>query len=417
MSSDLAIEAKGLGKAYQIFQKPEDRLKQMVWRGRRRFYEEFWAVREISFEVKKGETLGILGRNGSGKSTLLQLICGILDPTEGMVEANGRIAALLELGAGFNPEFTGRENIFLHAAILGVDKEMMASRLSKVIEFAGLGNYIDQPMKTYSSGMYARLAFAAAIHVDPAILIVDEALAVGDAGFQLKCMLRMRELQEQGVTILFVSHDTGSVVRLCNRAMVLEQGQIFSSEQDPLKCVKLYEQLTRAVTMPVLSSSLAAHIGQNYQNELQGIEETRLGSREAEYLSVHFLGEDGKERDVFTSGEDIEIRSIIYSTRPLLNVVSGFTLKNRAGIDVWGDNTVFAGCTLSLKKGLYALSYRFRLCIPSGEYFLYIGLADVSGERVELDQRWPVRRLTVVSPRSVLGFVYAPADISLQEIS
>lgn len=417
MSSDLAICVQGLGKVYQIFRKPEDRLKQMLWRGRRRFYDEFWAVRGISFEVKKGETLGILGRNGSGKSTLLQLICGILDPTEGIVKTDGRVAALLELGAGFNPAFTGRENIFLHAAILGVDKEMMASRLDKVIEFAGLGCYIDQPMKTYSSGMYARLAFAAAIHVDPAILIVDEALAVGDSGFQLKCMLRMRELKEQGVTILFVSHDTGSVVRLCDRAMVLEKGEMFSSEQDPLRCVKLYEQLTRAVVMPMLTPSLTDHVGQNYQGELQGIEETRMGSREAEYLSVHFLGEEGTERDVFCSGEEIEIRSIIYSTRSLLNVVSGYTLKNRAGVDVWGDNTIFADYALSLNKGLYALSYRFRLSIPSGDYFLYIGLADISGERVELDQRWPVRRLTVVSTRPVLGYVYAPADISLQEIT
>jgi ABC-type polysaccharide/polyol phosphate transport system ATPase subunit len=416
MSSDVAISAKNLGKAYHIFHKPEDRLKQMMWRGRRKFYDEFWAVQHISFEVRKGETLGILGRNGSGKSTLLQLICGILEPTEGMVEAQGRIAALLELGAGFNPEFTGRENIFLHAAILGVDKEVMSSRLAKVIEFAGLGAFIDQPMKTYSNGMYARLAFAAAIHVDPAILIVDEALAVGDAGFQLKCMLRMRELKEQGVTILFVSHDTGSVVRLCHRAIVLEKGHIVSNDHDPLKCVKLYEQLTRAVSFPV-HTSLSEQTGQNYQTELQGIEETRIGSREAEYRSVHFLGEDGQEREIFCSGEEIEIRSIIYSSRSVLNVVTGHTLKNRAGVDVWGDNSIFAGCALTFKKGFYALSYRFRLAIPSGEYFLYIGLADITGERVELDQRWPVRRLTVVSPRPVLGYVYAPATISLQEIT
>jgi len=342
------------------------------------------------------------------------MICGTLSPTSGSIQTNGRIAALLELGSGFNPEFTGRENVFLNASILGVEKEAMSERLDNVLNFAGLGDYIDQPMKTYSSGMYSRLAFAAAIHVDPAILIVDEALSVGDAGFQLKCMLKMRELQEQGVTILFVSHDTSSVVRICDRAMVLEQGKLLLGDQDPLKSVKLYEQLTRNIAMPAKNSITLERFSHDYRNELQGIEETRFGSGEAEYLNVQFIGDDGKERDVFKSGDEIDIGATIKSNRDFEKVVSGFTFKNRAGVDVWGDNTIFADTNLTLKKGLTKINYRFKLHLPAGEYFLYIGLADISGERSELDQRWPVRRLTVVSNRPVLGFVFAPANIVLE---
>lgn len=420
MSYDVAIKVENLSKCYHIYDQPRDRLKQFLLPPFQsiaglppiQYFREFWALRDLSFDIKKGETLGIIGRNGSGKSTLLQMICGTLNPTSGNIQTNGRIAALLELGSGFNPEFTGRENVLLNASILGLEVGEMVDRLHKVIEFSGLGDYIDQAMKTYSSGMYARLAFSAAIHVDPAILIVDEALAVGDAGFQLKCMLRMRELQEQGVTILFVSHDTGSVIRLCDQAMVLEQGHLISKDRDPLKCVKLYEQITRKVAMPEVNTrKISDTAAQDYAKELQGIAETRIGSQEAQYLNVEFLGEDGKERLVFQSGEEIQIRALVRSDRYFSQVVSGFTLKNRAGVDVWGDNTVFAGLQPELTPGLTRIVYRFRLSVAPGEYFLYVGLADISGERMELDQRWPVRRLTVISERQAVGIVHSPASI------
>ena len=441
MSSDIAIKVENLSKCYQIYDTPRDRLKQFVYPkakgliapvGRllgsrsplaarlapHNYYKEFWALKNVSFEVKKGETVGIIGRNGSGKSTLLQMICGTLTPTSGSVQTNGRIAALLELGSGFNPEFTGRENVVLNAAILGISGETVHERLDKVIEFSGLGDYIDQPVKTYSSGMFARLAFAAAIHVEPAILVIDEALAVGDAGFQLKCMLRMREMQEKGVTILFVSHDTGSVIRLCDHAIVMEQGSIISQDRDTLKCVKLYDQLTRKVAMPEMNHRLPSEVqAQAYAEELQGIQETRLGSQEASYLSVEFVGDDNTPRQVFKSGEEIQIKTTIESRRHFDKVVTGFTLKNRAGVDVWGDNNLFADVDLDLKPGISELTYRLRLHIPAGEYFLYIGLADISGERTELDQRWPVRRLTVVSERQVVGCSFCPASIELISLS
>lgn len=423
MSSDIAIKVENLSKCYQIYDQPHDRLKQfslpriqrLMGISPKNYYREFWALRDVSFEVKRGETIGIIGRNGSGKSTLLQIICGTLNSTLGSVQANGRIAALLELGSGFNPEFTGRENVYLNAAVIGLSADEIYEKIDSVIEFSGLGDYIDQPLKTYSSGMQARLAFSSAIHVEPAILVVDEALSVGDAGFQLKCMLRMREMQEKGVTILFVSHDTSSVVRLCDHAIVMEQGRIVSQSSAPLKCVKLYEQLTRKVAMPetvVPRQESEMHI-ESYVAELQGIEETRLGSQEARYLSVEFLGDDNTSRQVFKAGEELQIKAVIESTRQFEKVVTGFTLKNRAGVDVWGDNNIFAEVDLSLKPGISELNYRFKLNIPAGEYFLYIGLADISGERTELDQRWPVRRLTVVSERQCLGFAFSPASIEL----
>ena len=421
MSSEIAIKVEKLSKCYKIYAEPRDRLKQFVLPRiqrtlgitPRQYFRDFWALKEVSFEIKKGETVGIIGSNGSGKSTLLQMICGTLSPTAGNIVTNGRIAALLELGSGFNPEFTGRENIYLNAVIMGLSANEITNKIDSIIEFSGLGDAIDQHLKTYSSGMHARLAFSSAIHIEPTILIVDEALSVGDAGFQLKCMLRMREMQEMGVTILFVSHDTGAVARLCDHVIVLDKGRIVSQGSDPLQCIKLYEQLTRKISLPAqLTSEVHA---ETYEDELLGIQETRIGSQEARYLNIEFLGDDNKCRQVFKPGEELLIKASIESSRHFNKVVTGFTLKNKAGVDVWGDNNFFANVNLALQPGLSVLTYRFKLHVPAGEYFLYVGLADISGERTELDQRWPVRRLTVVSERSCLGFVFSPATIEIIE--
>jgi lipopolysaccharide transport system ATP-binding protein len=225
MSFDFAIQAKNLGKCYQIYQQPLDRLKQSFWRSKRRFYQEFWALRDVSFKIRKGETVGIIGSNGSGKSTLLQILCGTLNPTEGEVTINGRVAALLELGAGFDPEFTGRENVYMNAAIMGLSTAEIDSRYDEIAAFANIGSFIEQPVKTYSSGMYVRLAFATAINVSPDILVVDEALSVGDARFQQKCMARIRKFCRSG-TVIFVSHDMAAVIELCSRVFWIESGQI-----------------------------------------------------------------------------------------------------------------------------------------------------------------------------------------------
>lgn len=225
-TTDWAIRAQGVGKTYRLYDKPHHRLLQSLWRGRRSYYREFSALHDVSFELERGQTLGIIGRNGAGKSTLLQIICGTLHPSAGNVQVRGRIAALLELGTGFNPEFTGRENIAINAAILGLSQREIAERLDDIIAFADIGTFIDQPVKTYSSGMYVRLAFAVVVHVNPDILIVDEALAVGDALFQAKCMTRMRRMLDDGLTLLFISHDISAVKALCQRTLWLDHGQV-----------------------------------------------------------------------------------------------------------------------------------------------------------------------------------------------
>ena len=252
-NSNIAIKVENLSKAYQIYDQPNDRLKQFVLprlqraagMTPRQYYRDFWALKDVSFEVKKGETVGIIGRNGSGKSTLLQLICGTLNPTCGRIQANGRIAALLELGSGFNPEFTGRENVYMNAAVLGLRKEEVDAKFDEIEEFAGIGGFIEQPVKAYSSGMMMRLAFAVAISVAPDILIVDEALAVGDELFQRKCFSRIESIRTGGATILFVSHSGSQIVELCDHAILLDSGEkIFAGS--PKDTVGIYYKLLYA---------------------------------------------------------------------------------------------------------------------------------------------------------------------------
>jgi len=225
MSSDTAICVEGVSKSYQIYDKPHQRLLQMLVR-RRKFFREFLALRNVSFSVSRGEVVGIIGRNGSGKSTLLQAICGTLNPTSGSIETHGRIAALLELGSGFNPEFTGRENVYLNATVLGLNRDQIDARFDDIALFAGIGEFLDQQVKTYSSGMFVRLAFAVSIHVEPQILIVDEALSVGDIAFQNKCIEAIRRMVARGVTVLFVTHDLGTLQLLCSRVIWLDKGQV-----------------------------------------------------------------------------------------------------------------------------------------------------------------------------------------------
>ena len=250
MSSDSVVRLNGISKDYLIYDKPEARLKQMIFPRVRsllglapvRYYREFPAVSNVSFEVGKGETVGIIGRNGSGKSTTLEMICGTLQPSRGSIEVNGRIAALLELGSGFNPDFTGRENVYLNAAILGLSREEIDSRFEAIADFAGIGEFMEQPVKTYSSGMYVRLAFSVATNVDPDILVVDEALAVGDEAFQRKCFARIEQIKDRGGTILFVSHAPQSIIQLCDRAILMDGGEKIL-EGSPKIVVSHYQRL------------------------------------------------------------------------------------------------------------------------------------------------------------------------------
>jgi len=245
MSSNVLIKATGVCKSYHIYNQPVDRLKQILCRGKKQFYREYLALNDVSFEVKRGEVLGIVGRNGSGKSTLLQIICGTLTPSKGEVMVKGRVAALLELGAGFNPEFTGRENIYLNAVILGLSKDEINAQLEDILTFADIGEYIDQPVKTYSSGMYMRLAYSIAISIDPDVLVIDEALAVGDEAFQRKCFSRIEKIRDNGAAILFVSHSANIIVDLCSHAIFLDHGEMLLSGK-PNIVVPHYQKLAHA---------------------------------------------------------------------------------------------------------------------------------------------------------------------------
>jgi len=333
MSSECAISARALGKAYTIYHKPVDRLKQMIWRGRRTFYQEFWALRDVDFDVYRGETVGVIGRNGAGKSTLLQLVCGTLAPTEGELQAQGRVSALLELGSGFNPEFTGRENVFMNAAVLGMSDHEIRRRFDAIAGFADIGDFIDQPVRTYSSGMQARLAFAVAIHVDPDILIVDEILAVGDAAFQRKCIERFHRIRDSGCTILFVSHDPYLVKTICQRALYLSRGErlAFGPSAEVVDRYVYDLEQAEARTTPARDDDVPAPAEQPTQVHAL-----------FKFTDVRLENAAGEEIDEARCGQDIQLRArYVALTDDLPDKCSFvFNLKRHDDFYVCGATTI-----------------------------------------------------------------------------
>jgi len=412
MFSDIAIKVENLCKCYQIYDKPRDRLLQMLMRGRKKYYREFWAVKDVSFEVKKGETIGIVGRNGSGKSTLLQMICGTLNPSSGNIQTQGRIAALLELGSGFNPEFTGRENVYMNASVLGLSKEEIDERFDEIIAFADIAEFVEQPVKTYSSGMYVRLAFAVIAHVDADILVVDEALSVGDAFFTQKCMRFLRDFMKTG-TVLFVSHDTGSVISLCNHAIWLEKGRIFK-EGVPKQVCELYLEAfyeekqgkssttrLRAFkksddTLPMKDQRLEFINASNLRNDLQIFKfdpsAASFGKGGAQICEVFLLDEDECRLDWIVGGEKVTLRVIVHTYENLNAPIIGFFVKDRLGQALFGDNTFLS------TKGQYVhclegdeiqADFVFHMpLLPSGEYSITIAIANGIQEDIHVQHHW-----------------------------
>ena len=366
-SEEIAVRVANLSKCYEIYAKPPDRLKQstlprlqrLIRQPPKQYYREFWALKDISFEVKKGETVGIIGRNGSGKSTLLQLICGTLHPSAGHIQVNGRVAALLELGSGFNPEFTGRENVFMNAGVLGLSRQQTEARFDDIVAFADIGDFIDQPVKTYSSGMVVRLAFAVIAHVDADILAIDEALAVGDAFFTQKCMRFLRKFMETG-TVLFVSHDTGSVKNLCNHAIWLEKGEVlqegtpkdvcelylqafYEAQQGKSSTTKLIATKNHDTSPPLKDQRLEFINASNLRNDLQIFkfdpEAASFGKGGAQITSVEFFGKEGSPLAWVVGGEQVTLRVHAIAHEPLEAPIIGFTIKDRLGQALFGDNT------------------------------------------------------------------------------
>ncbi len=382
MSSDFAIQAGNLGKCYQIYDRPVDRLKQSFWRGGKQFYREFWALKDVFLEIKKGETVGIIGSNGSGKSTLLQIICGTLNPSEGEVTINGRVAALLELGAGFNPEFTGRENVYMNAAIMGLSTAEIDSRYDEIAEFANIGSFIEQPVKTYSSGMYVRLAFATAINVSPDILVVDEALSVGDARFQQKCMAKIRKFCQTG-TVIFVSHNTAAVTELCSRAIWIESGRIRLDGPPKLvteKYLQFMYEGDAGFEAPVIKSNVDSQRDFDTGGfTLIGDDIRQFGDRRVIIEAVHLISQ-GSHNGVVYAEQACEIAMILHAHEDIANPIVGFIVKDRLGREILGDNTLLIRKELPslLSEQRYVITFRIDAWpnLLEGEYSLTVAIAD-----------------------------------------
>jgi len=409
----LAISVRGLSKCYQIYEQPEDRLKQallprlhrLAGRAGRQYYREFWALRDVSFDVRRGETLGVIGKNGSGKSTLLQIICGTLTPTAGEVHVAGRVAALLELGSGFNPEFTGRENIHMSGAVLGLTREQVDARFDDIVAFADIGDFIGQPVKTYSSGMYVRLAFAVIAHADADILVIDEALSVGDVFFGQKCMRFLRSFQQTG-TVIFVSHDASAVVNLCDRAILLEHGSL-THEGDAKTVSEIY--LANAYALPRRDATVTkapdpveaerdprtvAIDRSTLRNDIQVFrfdpERAGFGNGAARIVSAQVSDASGQSMARIVGGETVRLTVRCVAAAQLRSAIVGFYLKDRLGQQLFGDNTYlsYAATPVAVAAGeAFEAEFEFRMPIlPRGQYSMDIAVADgTHAEHVQAD--------------------------------
>ena len=413
MFSDIAIKVENLSKCYQLYDTPRDRLKQMLMRGHKNYYHEFWALKDVSFEIQKGQTIGIIGRNGSGKSTLLQLICGTLNPTSGNIRTHGRIAALLELGSGFNPEFTGRENVYMNASVLGLNKNEIDARLDDIIAFADIGAFIDQPVKTYSSGMYVRLAFAVIAHVDADILVIDEALAVGDAFFVQKCMRFMHKFMESG-TVLFVSHDTGAVINLCQKAVWIHEGLVKGNgtpkEITELYLQRLYEEqqgvdLTRqkrnTPKQPEQAYSFPRDARQDFINQTHLRNDIELcmftpdspnfGKGGANIIDTQITDGLGHILAWVVGGEKVHLHIRCKANEDIFSPIVGFSVKDRLGQTIFGDNTylTYMDSPLHITRGDEILArFAFTMpLMPLGDYTIAIAIA--GGSQIEhVQHQW-----------------------------
>jgi lipopolysaccharide transport system ATP-binding protein len=387
------VSVQHVSKHYPLYKRPSDRLREILLFDRK-FRTDFWALRNVSFRVERGEVLSLIGPNGSGKSTILQIVSGILQPTSGRVLTDGRVAALLELGAGFNPEFSGRENVFMNGEIMGLSRSEISHAFPRIEEFAAIGEFIDRPVKEYSTGMYVRLAFSTAIHVDPEVLIVDEALAVGDAIFANRCIQKFEQLKKRGVTVLFVSHDLGLVKRLSDRAIFMLNGEI-AAEGDPKDVVNRYIGYVLEKGQPADRDEIGDGPRPSF----------RHGDGASRIESVQMLNADGEIRNSFSTGESITMSVQASFRRDVSNPVVGILIRNRLGIDVYGTNTRIEQIEFGNFCAGEALELDFTLnCnLTRQEYTLTVAIQHWDGS----SQDWldDALQFTVMDNKDVAGLV------------
>ena len=381
----LAVDVEAVSKAYRIYAHPRHRLLEALWRGRRAYHRDFWALRNVTVQIRGGSTLGIVGMNGSGKSTLLQVIAGIVQPTHGRVTVQGRVASLLELGAGFNAEFTGRENVMMQGTIMGFTPEEIRARLPAIEAFAEIGDFIDQPVKIYSSGMFVRLAFAAAIHVDPDVLLVDEALAVGDAIFQHRCIRRIKELQEQGKTIVFVSHDVGMVKALCSEALFLDAGEVRATG-DPTDVANLYHahiaglETGRAEPTESAPRGPVAPIAGLFRSDPTFDQRAgffRHGTSVARIRDVELLDAQARPLAAADFNQDVVLRVHVEFYQDVPSCILGYYIRDKTGTNVIGTNTYEEDMPIPPRKAgeTVVVDFRHQLPLMAGTYSVTTALA------------------------------------------
>lgn len=431
--NEIAVSLRNISKKYKLFNSPKERLFEALHPFNKKYHREFWALKDISMDIYKGHTVGIIGRNGSGKSTLLQVICSILRPTSGSVTVNGRISALLELGAGFNPEFTGRDNVYLNGALMGFSREEMKERMPRIEAFADIGEFIDQPVKIYSSGMFVRLAFAAAINVDPDILVVDEALAVGDAKFQHKCYQKFLEFQGAGRTIVFVTHDTNAIVKHCDHAFLLENGAVMESGKPNDVVNHYYKLILTEDSTPGNSSFISTSPQQKLeksaleqnQSKLERFlkeapamdnciyrnsynkNECRFGDKRAEIIDYLIVSGEHYDPTIVSSGNWIDIYLKAKFHQAVKVPRYGFLIKTIDGVPIYGSNSQFNKTSIRSAGEDDIIIFKFSIKMNiAGDCFIDLGFDELLGnEIITLDKRCDLIHFYVQENDRFTGFV------------
>lgn len=440
--AEIAIRVDDVSKMYKLYDKPSDRLKESLGLTKKKCYREHYALHHVSFDVYRGETVGIIGTNGSGKSTILKIITGVLNPTGGNVEIHGRISALLELGAGFNMEYTGLENVYLNGTMIGFTREEIDARLQDILDFADIGDFIHQPVKTYSSGMFVRLAFAVAINIDPEILIVDEALSVGDVFFQAKCYKKFEEFKELGKTILFVSHDLSSISKYCDRVVLLNQG-VKKAEGEPRKMVDLYKKVLVGMDEePLEGNAFAASINTSSveDNQASGTDSENsagnakrrwkdhftinpdlntYGSQRAEIIDFAIVDENGMITNVLRKGSRFTIKSKVCFHEQISDPIFTYTFKNLKGTDITGTNTMYEKKSPgTVNPGdIYVASFTQEMNLQGGEYLLSISCTGFEGTEFTVYHRlYDVINITVISDKNTVGFYDMNSEVTVEKV-